>query len=467
MPDPNIVSAASTDAAWAEFFEHFKNFDQRRKEQKQRGLNDYSLLAAVLQISDEVRLHSRFLFSMLNPDGAHFQNGAFGQAFMATLGYADWLDWSKVRVFREHDYIDLYLTDGERHVLIENKLNAIDQPGQVSRYIDSVRAWCNEREMPASSDHILFVYLSNGRRTPTHVSLQPYELSASSDGSFVVDKEQRKVARYANAHYRDHIQSWISTCLERVRHVDNLRNAFMEYRLVVERVTKTHKSRVMNLEDFLLEDSAELDSPTRIRHAFEIARQVSSLKAKWLTDMFEAGLRELLDRVARDHLIPIDAAESEDLEPFQFAPHHARRFFLERGNRDAKNKGRFWRFLTRSSFGPIALAVLFGARNLHIGLLPLRLGDSGDMGFDGKRPIDEFKLVHNAQIFEFKQHAAINGVFPGLISWTVRLDEEIENLSRFEDSRSKFVMIALLEHVLKESAALLHRSQTENEIFTR
>lgn len=464
MSPSEIGIAAPTDTTWSTFFEHIESFDQRRKEQKRSGLNDYSLLGAVLRISDEVRLHSRFLFSMLNPDGAHFQGSAFGEAFMSALGYPDWLDWSRVRAFREHNYIDIYLTDGERHVLVENKLNAIDQQGQVRRYIDSVREACNEREMHASSEYILFVYLSNGRRAPTRASLQPYQLCTSIDGSFVVDEEQRKVAQYANVHYRDHIQLWISTCLEVVRHVDNLRNAFMEYRVVVERITKTHKSSVMNLEAFLLEDSPELDSRSRIHHAFQIAREVLSLKAKWLTRMFEAGLSELLDEhVAGGCLVPINAGDSKNLESFQFAPQHARRFFAENSNRDAKNKGRFWRFSTGSSSGPVALAVLFGARNLHIGVLPVRVGDSGGVDFDETRRIDEFTLVRATQFFEFKRHAAINRVFPGLISWTVLLNEEIENLSNFEGSRPKLVVTALLEHVLHESTMLVQRLKSENE----
>ena len=149
--------STSPDTRWPDFFEHFGRFDQRRKEEKQSGLNDYSLLAAVLNISDEVHLHSKFLFSTLNPNGAHYQDSAFCREFVTALGYPDFLDWSKLRVCREHSNIDLYLTDGERHVLIENKLNAIDQREQVSRYIDQVKAECNARERPASPDSILFI----------------------------------------------------------------------------------------------------------------------------------------------------------------------------------------------------------------------------------------------------------------------------------------------------------------------
>jgi len=447
------TETAHADTNWSTFFEQFDSFDQRRKKQKQSGMNDYSLLGAVLRISDEVRLHSRFLFSMLNPDGAHFQHSAFCEKFMLALGYPDWLDWSELRVFREHNNIDLYLTDGERHVLIENKLNANDQHRQVSRYIDWVGTECNAREMPASPGDILFVYLSNGRQAPTPRSLQPYQLCTSIDGSFVVDERQRKVARYVNAHYRNHILSWISSCLDLVGDVGNLlnvRNAFLEYRLVVERVTRTYQSPVMNLEAFLLQTSPEFDSRSRIRHAFEIAREMSSIKAKWLATFFEAGLSELFnEHVGSGRLIPITAEDSRGLKSFQFARDHARRFFAENGSKDARNKGRFWRVWTGSSSRPVALAVLFGAKNLHIGVLPIQVGDSGIVEVD-ERLVGEFKLVVATELLEFKGHPGINGVLPGLVSWTVPPDKEIEDLSNLQGSRAKLIINALVEHVLHD-----------------
>jgi hypothetical protein len=443
-------SLRKDDGGWSIFFGHYERFDKQRKHQKGSGLNDYSLLGSLLRISDEVRLHSRFLFSMLNPDGPHFRDSVFGEAFMSVLGRTDWLDWCKVRVYREHNSVDLYLTDGKRHVLVENKLNASDQHGQVRRYIDWVRRVSEERETPADPDDVLFVYLSNGRPGPTRASLHPYEICASPVGAYVVDGEQQKLARFMNAHYHKHIVSWISTCLASVHDIENLRNAFMEYRLVVQRITKTYKSRVMNLEAFLLEDSAQMDSRSRIRHAFEIARKLPGIKTSWLENMFEEGLDRLLqEQVSKNQLVPIAACDSVDLAPFRFERRHARLFFAERGSRDGKNKGRFWRVVSGPSSNAVALAVLFGASNLHIGLLPIRVGSSSAVELDPSRNIDEFNLASDGQFFELKRHTPINKVFPGLVSWTDPLDEEIENLATLEGSPQAFIVKALLERVLE------------------
>src|SRR5690606_22487513 len=125
---------------WHALFSHFRAFDEQRSAQQQSGVNDYSLLASVLKVNDEVRLHSRFLFSLLNPEGSHHQKGVFGERFLSQIGYADWLDWSKTKAHREHKSIDLYLGDGKRHVIIENKLSASDQPSQLQRYVETIHS---------------------------------------------------------------------------------------------------------------------------------------------------------------------------------------------------------------------------------------------------------------------------------------------------------------------------------------
>ncbi|MEW9583182.1 PD-(D/E)XK nuclease family protein [Paraburkholderia sp. DGU8] len=458
MATNELTQNASIERGWSAFFEHFERFDQQRLHQKKEGLNDYSLLASVLRISDEVRLHSRFLFSMLNPAGLHFRGSAFAEAFMSALGHPDLLDWSAVRVHREHNYVDLYLTDGKRHVLIENKLNAIDQPGQIRRYVDWVRKEGEEGESSADADDVFFVYLSNGRSHPSPASLAPYQIETSLDGSYIVDSERGKLARFMSAHYAEHVLSWILTCLESVRDIKNLRNAFEEYRVIVQRVTKTYKSRVMNLESFLLEDSAEMDSRSRIRYAFEISKKLPLIKAGWLTKMFEEGLTNLLrEYVTNGQLVPISATESVDLERFQFVDRHARLFFNEKGTKEVKDKGRFWRITSGPLSDSMVLTVAFGRSHLHIGLLPIRVSDSNQTEFDKteRKSACAFKLAADGEAFEFKRHAAINKVLPGLVSWSAPLDEEIENLATFEGSRQASVVKSLLERAIQGHPSLV------------
>lgn len=443
MATQDTTDYSPDDPQWTDFFVHYEAFDAQRAKHKEGGLNDYSLLGSVLRMSDEVRLHSRFLYSMLNPAGPHYRGTDFGEALTSVLGHSNWLDWHKVRAYRERNYVDLYLTDGKRHLLIENKINAIDQPGQVRRYIDDLRRELLEADAPADPDDILVVYLSNGRGGPTHKSLEPYAV----EGARIVDADRRKLTRFVNAHYRDHIAAWIDACLTSVQDIDNLRHAFLEYQHVVQRITKTYKSRVMNLEAFLLDPASQMDTQQRIRHAFEISRQVPGIKAKWLAQFFEEGLDGLLQNLLeRNSLAAIPDAPV--LAPFQFDRRHAKLFFTESGRSESKNKGRFWRLSSGPSSDSLALAVLFGASNLHIGVFPIRTV-AGVVEFDDRQDtMQARKLTSNGQVFEMKRHGAINRIIPGLISWSSPLDVEIESLASIEGSRPQLFLEALLQQLL-------------------
>ena len=55
-----------------EYDKLFQEIDYARRiqnKQKSRGLNDYNIFTSLLKANDEVRLHSRFIYSLLNPEG--------------------------------------------------------------------------------------------------------------------------------------------------------------------------------------------------------------------------------------------------------------------------------------------------------------------------------------------------------------------------------------------------------------
>jgi hypothetical protein len=436
----------------ATFFEHFDHFDRHREAQKAGGFNDYSQLCSVLSAKDEVHLHSRFIYSLINPSGRHYRGSAFCERFMTALGYPDFLNYSSLKVWREYRNIDLYLTDGERFVVIENKIDAADQRQQASRYIDLITAEGQTRERSVSPENILFVYLSNGRESPADFSLSPYRLETAADGRFFVDEGNRRIARYSNAHYRTNVLSWISSCMELVRDMPNVENiyaALVDYRTAVQRVTKTYTSRVMNLEDFLQQSSPELDSRTRVSHAFQIARQIESLKSKWLSNAFDDGVSEALaDWIAKGLLIPITAQDCKALGPMQYEREQALDFYRRGGPR---NKGLFYRVVLDEPSASQGLAVLFGSKRIHIGLFPIKVAD-GVVGLVDSR-IDDFAIFIASQRYDFEHHPGINTVFPGqgFVSWSETLDEEIEELANFESSRTKDVIRGLVDHALKQT----------------
>ena len=150
------------------FIELFKNFKQKQQQQKLRGLNDFNLFTTLLKASDEVRLHSRFLNFLLNPNGEHCQGSLFLDLFLEKCGLADFLDTSNTSVFAEYNSIDLYLTDGNNHIIIENKIWAGDQQKQIKRYIETIK---EENKDINLTENLVVIYLSLDREEPTDYSL--------------------------------------------------------------------------------------------------------------------------------------------------------------------------------------------------------------------------------------------------------------------------------------------------------
>ena len=124
---------------YEDFFDNFKKFQDIQKKQKQRGLNDFNILTTVLKYSDEVRLHSRMIGNLLNPNAKHYQDTLFLEEFLKIIGLDTWgLNLSSTTVSIEYKDIDLYLTDGDKHIIIENKIWAEDQPCQIMKYINII-----------------------------------------------------------------------------------------------------------------------------------------------------------------------------------------------------------------------------------------------------------------------------------------------------------------------------------------
>ena len=142
---------------------------------------------------DEVRLHSRFIAELLDSRGSHGQGSAFLGTFLrqveGSLPGDFRIDAEKARVFPEYfiggvdrsdrnstgGRIDIFITDGARHISIENKIRHGEGDDQVDRY-------CNYRP---KSNFVLFLTL-DGR-----------------------EAETAKQENYGPISYRDHIAPWL------------------------------------------------------------------------------------------------------------------------------------------------------------------------------------------------------------------------------------------------------------------
>jgi len=227
-----------------EFFDEIESFYQLRDKQKQRGLNNYNLLTTVLKPSDEVRLHSRMLCSLLDPNGKHFQGSLFLTLFFDVLTLDEFgITANDCIVRKEYENIDLYITDGSKHIIIENKILAGDQKNQIERYLDVI----NQEYSDAKSEDIVVVYLSLDRKVPSQYSLGDLKIN----GNYLVDMNRNEVSQFRSIHYKTEIMVWLEQCRHEVQNITNLNYAIEQYMDVVRMINNEYKGKAMTLADYL------------------------------------------------------------------------------------------------------------------------------------------------------------------------------------------------------------------------
>lgn len=116
---------------------------ERLKKEKEEG-KCFNVFSALNMCSDEVRLHSRLLATLLNPKANHGWGNEFLKLFLIALGLPeDYITHCKEQIAERPigevtettgGRIDIILEDREHAVIIENKIYAGDQPNQLLRY---------------------------------------------------------------------------------------------------------------------------------------------------------------------------------------------------------------------------------------------------------------------------------------------------------------------------------------------
>ena len=133
---------------------------------KEKGDN-YNLFKVINMTGDETRVHSAMIADLLNPNGQHQMGDIFLKLFIDRLNeLTDPISFAcnnaKVECEKyigpktdtDGGRLDIYLTDGTHHIVIENKIYATDQENQLLRYHRFLKR-CSKNE-----NDTLLLYLS-------------------------------------------------------------------------------------------------------------------------------------------------------------------------------------------------------------------------------------------------------------------------------------------------------------------
>ncbi|MDY5822811.1 MAG: PD-(D/E)XK nuclease family protein [Helicobacter sp.] len=281
-----------TDENLGLLLERFREFTIDIEARKKRGQNDFNPLLCVQKLDDEANMHSGFLYALLNPCGEHYQDDLFLKLFLKSIGLKEWFgDTNNAEVYKEYKNIDIYITNNNKHIIIENKIWARDQGTQIARYIEAIAEVdsSDERESSVEYENIAVVYLAPYIKNPTQQSLGKWKIQ----GEFLVDNENNKV-RFKAISYDNEMIDWLEYALNEAGGISNLRMAIECYTDVVKRLTGK-KDNTMDLQAFFNKKGNE--------RFLEIALELVARRDEVLHAHFSAIAREIESKYKKDYEI--------------------------------------------------------------------------------------------------------------------------------------------------------------------
>lgn len=285
-----------SEADFDEFAKKFSDYLAKANESKKRGNNDYNPLKAVQNPNDEVNMHSGFLVSLLDTRGEHYQDDLFLRLFLENLKLKDcgndenlgqWFGETKnAQVFKEYKNIDIYISNGEKHIIIENKIWYDDRDGQIARYTNEIHANSSDDES-VSYENIAVVYLSPfGREpSPNSLCLKNKNIKWQIKGDLLEFNENK--VKYKQISYEKDILAWIEKCQKEVGNITSLNSALEFYKDIVEIITYKKESK-MNIAGFFGENAdgiKELSQEKRFEIAFEICKNEDEIMRAYLANI--------------------------------------------------------------------------------------------------------------------------------------------------------------------------------------
>ncbi|WP_069637842.1 PD-(D/E)XK nuclease family protein [Campylobacter pinnipediorum] len=240
-----------------------KKSEEEFNRQKMLGKHDYNIFTLFHDYHNEVNLHSNFIHSILNTKGSHYKDDLFLKLFIDVCGLQDFrLDTKNAIVQREHENIDIYINDGNKHIIIENKIYAKDQDNQIERYIDEIINSDSNDKVPLENICVIYLTLTSDR-----------ELIEQSSGKYTNKLGEQITYRHIN--YKEHISEWIKECKEQVENIADMSMIFTHYEKVLQMldnkyITLQEKGISMELEKLFVNN---YDDITKIYENYHETRK--------------------------------------------------------------------------------------------------------------------------------------------------------------------------------------------------
>ena len=204
---------------------------------------DFNIFSILRNEYDEVNLHSKFIVELL-------KNKNYGKKFIEI--FLEKLEiqvfnYENINVFSEYSKgingrIDILLEFSKgkekKAIIIENKIYAEDQIGQLNRYYYSM---INKNY---SNDELEIVYLTLDGSEPNEESTKGLK------------EEKEKIIIIS---YKENIIEWLNDCIKEVAEVPIIRETLIQYRSLLKKITgKEEKNLIKEIEELVLSNNEYL-----------------------------------------------------------------------------------------------------------------------------------------------------------------------------------------------------------------
>ena len=233
---------------------------------------NFNIFSVMRAESDEVRTHSRIIAEFLNPKGIHNQGSIFLKLFFEEIKILETIkndfDYDNAQVlveehigtidkdYSEGGFIDIVIKDSKNQVVIENKIYAGDQKGQLLRY---------KKYYP----NCKLVYLTLEGKVPSEYSYK------------IGNGQELNLEDLILVSYRNEVKNWIEKCLEKTHSLPIIRETLVQYLHLIKKLTNQTTNNKMSKD---IVERMEKD----IQASFEVANNLYELKKKIYYDFIES-----------------------------------------------------------------------------------------------------------------------------------------------------------------------------------
>ena len=279
MAEPTISSSALQQ--FRSLLDVLREAQARADEHAKATHERFNVFTTLLEAHDEVRLHTRFLCCLLDPEGYHDCGSLFLDLFLETIEKIPGLTndkakeallalpdckqpWTVTNESPQGEFgrIDLLLEQKQPRfgIAIENKIYAGEQPKQIERYAKFLAS-----RFGHSDWRVIYLTLHG-------------EESETGEGQ-----------PYIRISYAKHILAWLDKCLEKTYHIVPINQVILQYREVVRSLTGNIEPVYMKpIADFITQN------PDLIRFRKQLDEGINEACASYferLANEIEKGLR--------------------------------------------------------------------------------------------------------------------------------------------------------------------------------